>query len=84
MRSIGANSRSRFFDSPRCDGRPSHDSYRRDTLRLPMSELKLEGVYNTLLLSFTSLASTYTSFPICRNFSDISAIPASFSFKVAA
>ena len=40
--------------------------------------------YNTLLLSFTASASTYTSFPICLNFSDISAIPCSFSFSVAA
>src|ERR1700736_1327866 len=40
--------------------------------------------HNTLLLSFTASRSTYTSFPISLNFSDICAMPASFSFNVAA
>jgi len=41
-------------------------------------------IHNTLLLSFTSLCSTYTSLPISLNFSDICAMPVSFSFSVAA
>jgi hypothetical protein len=40
--------------------------------------------YNTLLLAFTASASTYTSLPMSRNFFDISAMPASLSFSVAA
>src|SRR5262245_59379572 len=31
--------------------------------------------YSALLLSFTAAASTYTSLPICRNFSDIFFMP---------
>jgi hypothetical protein len=40
--------------------------------------------HNTLLLSFTASASTYTSLPICLNFSDICAMPCSLSFRLAA
>ena len=40
--------------------------------------------HNTLLLSFTASASTYTSPPICLNFSLICAMPCSLSLRLAA
>src|SRR5262249_53828349 len=43
-----------------------------------------EAIYSALLLSLTAAASTYTSFPNCRNFSDICAMPCSLSLSVAA
>jgi hypothetical protein len=48
------------------------------------SVAKSRESYNARLLSFTAAASTYTSLPICRNFSDICAMPCSLSFSVAA
>jgi len=42
------------------------------------------GDYKALLLSFTAAASTYTSLPSFRNFSDICAMPCSLSLSVAA
>ena len=46
--------------------------------------LRFTGAHSARLLSFTLSASTYTSPPSFRNFSDISAMPTCWSFKVAA
>ena len=47
--------------------------------RFAQPTLQISGDYSALLLAFTASASTYTSFPIALNFSDISAMPRSAS-----